>query len=126
MGLGKQGRLPDATRAAIMAALLEGQGVTFVAGQYNVNRQTVARLKTKISAEQWNAVTAQKELDIATMISENLQISFAAMRNILQLTNDRSWITKQPAAELATLFGVTSDKVFRVLQAIENANKSEE
>ena len=114
-------KLSDQTRAAIIASLLEGQAVTKVADDYKVDKATVSRLKKVLPAEALQQIATKKENEFAALISANLKGSFEAIQNILNQTKDADWLRKQSAAELATLLGVTSDKVFRVLEAIENA-----
>jgi hypothetical protein len=121
MAAGQGKRIPDSKRAAVMAALLAGQSVNKVAEDYKMPKSSVSRLKALIPAEQLEQVGIQKGEQIADLIAQNLEASFRAIHNILQQTENAEWLNKQPADELATLLGVTSDKVFRVLEAIENA-----
>jgi transposase-like protein len=118
-GQGK--RIPDSKKAAVMAALLEGQAVTKVADDYKIDKATVSRIKKQLPADKLQEVATKKELDIANSIALMLDASFKAIHNILRQTENAEWLNKQPADELATFIGVTSDKVFRVLEAIENA-----
>lgn len=126
MAAGQGKRIPDTTRAAIIAGLLEGQSVTKIAETYKINHSTVSRLKKAIPADKLHEVALKKDLDIATQIANFLDASFEAMLNVLAVTRDNAWLSKQPASELATFNGVTADKVFRVLEAIENAQSSKD
>jgi hypothetical protein len=65
----------------------------------------------------------KKKADIADNIANFLNESFNAVSNAYKVTEDREWLCEQSAAELATFIGVTSDKIFRVLEAIENTNQ---
>ena len=121
MAKGQGTPIPDNKKAAVIAALLAGQGVNQVAAEYKVPKASVSRLKKLIPQEQLEQVGTQKGENIANLIAQNLEASFEAIHNILQITGDAQWLGKQPADELATFLGVTSDKVFRVLEAIENA-----
>jgi DNA-directed RNA polymerase specialized sigma subunit len=119
---GRQGKpIPDEKKAVVIAALLAGQGVNEIAEAYKIPKSSVSRLKKIIPAEKLEQVGIQKAETIAVLISNNLEASFDAIHNILKQTQDVDWLKKQPASELATFLGVTSDKVFRVLEAIENA-----
>jgi predicted RNA polymerase sigma factor len=123
---GKQGKpIPDEMKAAVIAALLAGQGVNQIAKAYSVPSSSVSRIKARIPKEQLEQVGIQKAENIASLISQNLEASFNAIHNILRQTEDAEWLGQQPASELATFLGVTSDKVFRVLEAIENAQTNE-
>lgn len=122
MAAGQGKKIPDETRAAVMAALLEGQAVTKVAADYKIDKATVSRIKKTISSEELQRIATKKELDIAQKVADYLNASFEAMLNVLSVTKNNAWLSKQSASELATFNGVTADKVFRVLEAIENAN----
>lgn len=124
MAKGQGTRISDERRAVILAALLEGQSVTEVATRYKLPKTTISRLRKAIPAEKLAQVATQKGETLADMIAANLEKSFNAISNILNVTNNADWLLQQPAAELATLLGVTSDKIFRVLEAIENAQNN--
>ncbi len=121
MAAGQGKPISDEKKAVVLAALLTGQGVNEVAAAYKVPASSVSRLKKAIPQEKLAQVGIQKGENIASMISANLEGSFTAIKNILKVTENAEWLNKQPASELATFLGVTSDKVFRVLEAIENA-----
>lgn len=121
MAKGQGVRISDTRRAEVLAALLEGQAVTKVAEKYKLPHGTVSRFRKAIPSASLNEIKRKKGKNIAELISKNLECSFQAIQNILNQTNNVDWLQKQPAAELATFLGVTSDKVFRVLEAIENA-----
>jgi CO dehydrogenase/acetyl-CoA synthase epsilon subunit len=121
MAAGQGKEIPDDKKAVVIAALLTGQGVNQVAAAYKVPKSSVSRLKKLIPQEKLEQVGTQKGENIADLIAKNLESSFAAIQNILDQTGNAEWLNKQPASDLATFLGVTSDKVFRVLEAIENA-----
>lgn len=120
----KGSRTSDAVRAAVIASLLEGQAVTKVADDYKIDKSTVSRIKKAIPPELLQQVATKKDLDIAGKIVDHLNASFEALSNILAITRNNAWLSKQSASDLATFSGVTADKVFRVLQAIEDAQNS--
>lgn len=115
-------RIPDEIRAAVIAELIDGHAVTKVAERFKIPKQTVSRLKKEIPAEQLGQIETKKGERIAELITKNLELSFQAMNNIANQTANAKWLSEQNAHDLATLFGVTADKVFRVLEAIENAH----
>jgi len=125
MANGQGKAIPDEKKAVVIAALLAGQGVNQVAEAYNVPKSSVSRLKQLIPKEQLEQVGTQKGEKIADLIAANLEGSFGAIQNILRQTENADWLNKQPASDLATFLGVTSDKVFRVLEAIEHAQTNE-
>lgn len=123
--MAKGQKISDEIRSAVMAELLAGHAVTKVAERFNIPHSTVSRLKTEIPQEKLDEVGRKKGDRIAELITQNLELSFTAMNNIANQTNNDEWLSKQNADDLATLFGVTADKVFRVLEAIQNAQEQE-
>lgn len=113
--------VPDTKKAVVLAALLQGQGVNEIAAKYQIPKSTVSRLKKAIPNEELERIGTQKADELSALIAENLSASYRAIGNILRQTENAQWLNEQPASELATFLGVTSDKVFRVLEAIENA-----
>ena len=116
----------DETRAAAMAALLEGQGVSEVAKKYQLPQSTVSRLKRQIPKDELDKVGTKKRENISELISTHLEESLRATTRIAQQTNNGKWLSEQSASELATLFGVITDKTVRILEAIENASSRQE
>lgn len=136
----------EETKAAAMAALLAGQGISEVARQYNLPKTTVARLRHKVfgrapieglvampeSINDDSSVSpvpvhenvsaavpfrrSASELD--TLLYEYLTASLRALRVQAEIFADREWLSKQPADELAILHGVGTDKVIRLLESI--------
>jgi hypothetical protein len=117
--------ISDEKRAVVLAALLVGQGVNQIAAQYKIPKATVSRLKKAIPTEHLEQIGTQKRDRLAELIAANLEASFQARQNILKQTEDAHWLSKQSASELATLYGVAADKEFRVLEAIENAQPTQ-
>lgn len=126
MAQGQGKRISDEIRAQVIAALLQGQAVTEVAKEYRLPKSSVSRLKNEIPHTELEQVGTKKRLDIAENISNFLDEGFKAIINTLKVTENVSWLNSQPASELATFIGVTSDKLFRILEAIENANRNKE
>ncbi len=119
-------RISDEIRTAVMSALLNGHAVTKVADDFKIPHSTVSRLKNEIPQEKLDEVGRKKGDRIAELITQNLELSFTAMNNIANQTGNAKWLSEQNAHDLATLFGVTADKVFRVLEAIQNAQVESE
>jgi len=124
MAVGQGKPIPDDKKAVVLAALLAGQSVNQIAEEYKIPKSSVSRLKKLIPAAELAQIGTQKAENLAGLIAANLEGSFEAIQNILKQTRNANWLDKQPAAELATFLGVTSDKVFRVLEAIENAQST--
>lgn len=111
----------DQTRAAAIAALLEGQGVTEVARRYNLPHPTVSNLKSSLSSTQLNEVRQEKVEELAALIENHLHTSLQAAANIAKQTENADWRNKQTADDLGVFYGILTDKAVRILEAAEAA-----
>lgn len=107
----------DETKAAVIAALLEGQSQAFVAQKYSVPRSTVRGWKKAYDNQDGGDSAPKKE--IGTLLLEYLETNLNTLRVQAQFFTDESWLRKQDAAALATLHGVMTDKSVRLLEAME-------
>lgn len=108
----------DDTKAGVMAALLAGQGVDEVAKQYRISPRTASRWKAAIDGE-LAKLGAQKRDLIGELLSEYLKEVLITLTAQQRHFRDVKWLVKQNAADLAVLHGVSADKAFRLLEAIE-------
>ncbi len=110
-----------ATKAAVLAALLTGQGVNEVSKQYHIPKSVISGWKSEHSS---NSVRTKKEDidEFSELLKNFLRESIKTLTVQVQFFRTE-WLKSQGAAELATLFGVTTDKVVRILEA---ANFSEQ
>jgi transposase-like protein len=100
------------TRAAVMAALLEGQSLNKVAAAYQVPKATVARWKH----EGVSGTGTQKE-QIGALVLELLRESLQTAIAQVVIFRDEKWIKRQDASQVAVLYGVNLDKAIRLLEA---------
>lgn len=110
----------EETRAAVMAALLEGQSLNKVAEAYQVPKTTVARWKR--DGVPGNGT--QKE-QIGALVLEFLQESLQTAIEQVRIFRDEKWIKRQDASQVAVLYGVNLDKAIRLLEAL-SANEDDE
>ncbi len=103
------------TRAAVMAALLAGQGVSEVAREYRVSESTVSR---------WKKV-ARKEAgfseDVGGLLLSYLAANLTTLKAQAEVFRDPKWLRTQEAGALAVLHGVLTDKAVRLLEALEGS-----
>ena len=116
----------DETRAAALAALLEGQGVTEVARIYKLPKSTVQDIKRSIESEEFAQVRSKKQESLAGLIEDHLQASLKAAANIAKQTNNAEWLNKQDADKLGVFYGIVTDKSVRILEAAEAAQTGNE
>lgn len=107
-----------ATKAAVMAALLEGQAVTKVAEQYNIPAPTVSGWKSKAKEMLGADLPNEKRDAIGDLLIEYLRENLQTLREQAVHFRDIEWLKEQGAAESATLHGVMTDKAVRLLEAM--------
>lgn len=116
----------DEVRAAAMNALLQGQSVTSVATEYNVNKGTVSKWR-KQAMERGQVATvgqrATKKEAIGQLLYDYLGASLKALKVQQEVFSDPAWLRTQDASQLAVLHGVTVDKVVRMLEALGGAEE---
>lgn len=114
----------DDTKAAVMAALLQGQSVTRVAKDYDIPKGTVSGWKKKAeqaAGDSLEQIPTQKrggEERIGELLLEYIQQNVQALRAQAEQFSDEQWLKKQSASEVATLHGVMTDKAVRLLEAL--------
>jgi len=100
-------------KAAVMAALLAGQGVAEVARQYRLPKSTVSRWRQEARA------AAGRSEDIGEILLEYLRENLVTLRAQAIHFRDPDWLRQWPAEQLAVLHGVMTDKAVRLLEAME-------
>ena len=108
--------------AAVMAALLAGQGVAAVARQYKLDSGLVSRWKQKIPQEKLQQVAEEKRDEFAELLVDALRSILKSLKvsaDAIRSTEGWAWVRQHSPAEFATLIGVLTDKGFRLLEAAE-------
>jgi hypothetical protein len=103
----------DALKAQVIAEWKAGATELRLATLTGVPRTTLQ----KWLVGQERAAKQTEEYDLDKMAWELVGDSFTALRAILRKSQDDSWLHKQDANDLAIFFGVTSDKLLRLLAA---------
>lgn len=114
----------DETKAAVMAALLTGQGASEIARQYELNEATVRNWKRSLPKTTLTSSNDKKEIDFGELLSAYLKETLVTLTVQAQHFRDKDWLQKQPAADLAVLHGVQTDKAIRLLAALEQGNET--
>jgi len=112
---------PPEVKAAVMAALLAGQGVSAVAREYKLSHQLVSQWRASLTPEQFAEICLKRGATIDNLIFDYLQTNLEALQAQARVASTDEYIAKQPANELAILHGVLADKCIRILEAHENA-----
>lgn len=108
-------------KAAVVAALLAGQGVEEVAGQYHLAKQTVSDWKSGLGAE-IGQVQTKKRNEIDELLTNYLRETLVTLQVQQLHFRDKDWLAKQDASDLAILHGVSTDKAIRLLEAAERVS----
>ncbi len=112
----------DETRAAVMAALLAGQGVNDVAETFKIPKQTVSLINRSLD----KFGLKKEESKIPQLVENALEALLESVITIARKTNDDEWLSQQSAEKLAVFQGVNCDKAFRILDAASRAGITEE
>lgn len=110
----------EETKAAVMAALLQGQGVNEVAEKYQVPKACVSRWKQEIGP-QLEQLGTEKRDEFGDLLASYLRTNLVTLQVQSEFFRDPDWLKKQPASDLAVLHGVVTDKTIRLLEAAERA-----
>lgn len=114
----------DVTKAAVMAALLEGQSINAVSKEYKVSRETIRKWGRQNGAGRAPVPSEDQQNKIAGLICNLLETNLATLQVHAGLAQNKEWVDKQSAAELATFYGVISDKTFRILEALDRGQET--
>lgn len=114
----------EQTKAVVMAALLTGQSVSSVAEQYRIPLGTVKRWSAS-AKEQLQPVRSQKRERIGDLIVDNLEAALETTRAMLDVVKEKEWLRKQTATEIGVLYGIISDKTYRILEALPDDDDPE-
>lgn len=110
----------DKTKARVILEWKTGGSARGIARLLGIHEATVRRwVKGVPRVDLTQQVTHKKEKaeTIQDLAHELASESFKAQIEILKLAQDRTWLEKQDAAQLAILFGVNADKLYRLLPA---------
>jgi len=122
-----RGRYSEEVHAACVAALLAGQDITAVAGEYNVPEPTLRSWKHRARRDGADPIVPETDrTEIGQLLIAYMKDVIAAMRKQTVVFGDEEYLRKQPAGELAVLHGVIADKTVRLLEALEAGAEANE
>lgn len=106
-------------KAAVLAALLTGQAVSKVAGDFGIPIGTVKGWKSKeIAGTEANPVITQKKAALGDMILGLLEQELITLQAIARHAQSKEWFDEQDAADMAVFYGVMHDKAGRKIDAL--------
>lgn len=127
------------TKAAAMAALLEGQAISKVASDFRVPSGTVKAWSAGSRLLAAGAISAavdqvgtqpvasdatQKKEEIGRLLLEYLRTNLETLQTQSVIFRDPVWLARQSAEGAAVLHGVLTDKTIRLLEALSAATGS--
>ncbi len=113
------------TKAAVLAALLEGQSVNAVAKDYGIPSGTVKSWKSRDLGEKVAKVATEKQVEIGDLLVKYMEESLKTLIAQLQIFRDPQWLKIQSASDAAVLHGVQTDKLMRMLEALNRAESTD-
>lgn len=121
---------PAEVKAQVMAALLAGQSVNAASKQYRIPKGTISGWKQRGPGmfDEGVAGVATQKREMEEMSALLLQLVRAELKSLIaqaEHTSDKRWLNRQEAAQLATLHGVSHDKIFRLIEALDRAESSD-
>ena len=110
----------EETKAAAMAALLQGQSVCSVAKEYKVPKGTVSgwRKRAFNAANGVVGSATQKKERIGELLIEYISTSLETLKKQAKAFGNEKWLKEQEASQAAVLHGVIADKTIRLLEAL--------
>lgn len=108
-------------KAAVMAALMDGQSLRQIERTHGVPKSTIAAWSKETDGI---VMSVRDTLDAKkTQITELLVDLFIAKLesqiSLAQHAGDKAWLGKQDASAVAMLLGVSDDKLIRLLEKYE-------
>ncbi len=100
-------------KAAVVAALLQGQSICQVAKEYHVPKGTVSYWKQTLGSRQ----TPTQKKEIGDLVLEYLRANLETLKAQAEQFKDPKWLSRQSAENAAVLHGVMTDKAIRLLEA---------
>ncbi len=107
------------TRAAALAALMEGQAVTSVADRYRIPPSTVSRWRKEAKRRAREAIGDSPDPTVGELLLGYLRANLETLRAQMVVFQDLEWLRNQDAADAAVLHGVLTDKAIRLLEALD-------
>jgi transposase-like protein len=115
----------DETKAAVMAALLEGQSISKVSDEFDIPRSTVGNWSAKLNQSGVPSVPDEKKSEIGDRLLILVNKMVDAQIAMLEVMTEKDYLRNQDLAEMGMSFGVNNDKLDRILARISDANAND-
>jgi transposase len=108
----------EEVKAQVMAALLDGHTIRYVADQYGVPKSTVAAWGQE-TGKVVRSVPDETRARIGELLLKLLEEKILSQTAMTQHAGDKAWLMDQEASAFATLYGISDDKMIRLLEKFE-------
>lgn len=112
------------TKAAAMAALLQGQSINQVSREYKIPRSTVGAWAQQARGGV-QPIPDGKKAEVGDLLLRYLEANLQALEAQARVFSDHAWLQQQTADSAAVLHGVMTDKAVRLLEALSKASTDE-
>jgi len=118
---------PPETKAAVLAALLEGQGTSKVAADFKLPEGTVKawRARMRGGTSPVRQVAPETQDQIGALLLGYLHENLTTLKAQAVLFRDPAWLAKLGGQEAAVLHGIMTDKAVRLLEALGGPEQPE-
>lgn len=125
---GPREKTPPEILGAIIGAYLSGKfaSQSDIARELGISEDMVGKTISKIPKDYVPVRDANINQRVASKTLEFLESGLEALANISRITENHEWLMSQPADKIAVFYGVTADKVMKIMELIERANESED
>lgn len=110
-------------KAAVMAALMDGQSIRQIEREHGVPKSTVAAWgkETEGIVVSVRDTLDTKKAQITELLVDLFVAKLESQIALAQHAGDKTWLQKQDASAVAMLLGVSDDKLIRLLEKYESA-----
>lgn len=111
----------EEVKMAIASEIAAGEKPIDLAEKYGCSLATVTRAKQKyLTPEMLAKMDEQKAAVLGDLMILSLESGIEATVRIANTTKDDGWLRTQNAGDLGKMYGIISDKVVRVAEAMED------
>ena len=107
------------TKARALAALLMGERPAVISRNLGVPEGTVRSWKCRLKKQPDATLKKRGSIAFGELLMEHLETSLHSLIAQSKQMADPEWIHRQPAGELAVLFGILFDRTMRVFELAE-------
>lgn len=108
---------PPEVKAKVIASLLAGATVMEIARELKIPHRSVSNYKKEIPDTELAELGRKKGERLDDLVYQCLITNLETLHKQAVVVREKEYILKQPADQLATLYGVMADKTIRLLAA---------